>query len=112
MQKETQTTRNNAAIERFVLMVYLLDFQYPVFFKEVKGKFKQRVTAFSNHLKWIRNDYAKNELVHKELDDLSAIAWEVLDELVKAPNKLELLALMKAYNAGEVQGVSETKAAA
>lgn len=39
----------------------------------------------------------------KYLEDMGVVIWEVFDQLDKAPNKIEFLAMCKAYNAGEMR---------
>ena len=104
MKDQETLTNRHKQILRFVLFIKLFDLQYPTFYKEVAGKFKQRLNNFTANLHQVRAifDNNANPEVAEYLDTTSAIAWELLDELDKAKDKPMLLALAKAYNAGEI----------
>jgi type III secretory pathway component EscR len=104
MKNQDQLTARHKAIQRFILMIDLFDLQYPTFNKELSGIQKSMCDILTNHLNKFRNMFQKNadERVKEYLDNTSAIAWELLDELDKAQDKVELLTLARAYNAGEI----------
>jgi hypothetical protein len=104
MQDEKLTNRHKQIL-RFVLFIKLFDLQYPTFYKEVAGKFKQRLNNFTNHLHQVRTIFENNANpeVAEYLDNTSAIAWEVLDELDKAPDKAMFLTICKCYNEGLIR---------
>lgn len=104
MKNQEILTNRHKQILRFVLFIKLFDLQYPTFYKEVAGKFKQRLNNFTAHLHQVRSIFENNANpeVAEYLDNTSAIAWELLDELDKAEDKVMLLALVKSYNAGHI----------
>jgi hypothetical protein len=102
MNDNEKLTQRHKEILRFVLFIKLFDLQYPTFYKEVKGKFKQQVNIFSNHLHKLLAvfDNPANQEVVEYLDNTSAIAWEVLDELDKAKDKQMFLVMCQLFNQG------------
>lgn len=102
--KNEPITQRHKDIERFLLLVELFDLQYPTFYKEVKGPLKQRINNFAANLNMVRNIFHSkaNDAVKNYLDNNKSLAWELIDEFDKAKDKATLLALVRAYNAGEV----------
>lgn len=110
MKDETLTTRHKQIL-RFVLFIKLFDLQYPTFYKEVAGKFKQRLNNFTANLHQVRAIFENkaNPEVAEYLDSTSAIAWEVLDELDKATDKTLFLAVCQAFNRGGIREEGEAE---
>lgn len=79
-----------------------MDFQYPVFYKELKGVHKQRMNNFIANLNQVITLFKTglNEELEQRLDNEAAGAWDVLDEYSKAKDKALFYAFCKAYNQG------------
>jgi hypothetical protein len=105
MKNQDQLTARHKAIQRFILMIDLFDLQYPTFNKELSGIQRSKCNILTNHLNNFRNLFQKNadERVKEYLDNTSAIAWELLDELDKAKDKAMFLTVARCYNEGLIR---------
>lgn len=105
MKDPEKLTNRHKQILRFILFIELFDLQYPTFYKEVSGKFKQRLNNFTANLQQVRSLFHSNASpeVAEYLDGTKVIAWEVLDELDKAPDKAMFLMICQCYNQGLIR---------
>lgn len=90
---------------RFVILCEVFDYQRPTFQYSMSQAYKMRFNNLNTHLQSFRNEFLRtaNEEVKEYIEEMGALAWEMIDELDKAADKKMLLALIKAYNKGLVQ---------
>jgi hypothetical protein len=89
---------------RFRLLIELLDYQRVTFQYELKKEHKQSFNFLNAHLQKFRATLADGQPPGMAvwIDDLAAVLWESLDELMSAEDPRGILFVLKAYNAGLV----------
>lgn len=71
--------------------------------KKVAGNLDQQLGHAIITMSGQLANYIDGERLKTYIDDTAAVHMEVLDQVEKAKDKRELLALIRAYNAGEME---------
>lgn len=89
----------------FMVLCEVMEFHRTTFQADLTGQPKMDFNILNGHLqKWRLNMQTRISPESREqIDNLGAVGWEVLNELMQAKDKRQFLAVVKSFNEGLIR---------